>query len=244
MHYKPTGDRYRFRNIFIVTYGRSGSTLLQGILNSIEWCLIRGENNNFVYHMFKSYQAIRLAKNNKKAMTPQKAWYGANLLDDEYFLEVLRGLIKKLILADNFHNSKISCYGFKEIRYIDIMDDLIDYLDFLKKLFPHAAFIFNFRNADDVCKSGWWKEKDNKEVRETIKTFEERCFNYSENNVKICFFIKYEEVINRSQRLKDLFYFLGANYDDKKIETILSMPHSYDPEQTYVKDLFNQYAKK
>ncbi len=38
--------------LFIVTYGRSGSTLLQGILNSIPGYLIRGENRAALFHLY------------------------------------------------------------------------------------------------------------------------------------------------------------------------------------------------
>jgi len=244
------GENIKFKNILIVTYGRSGSTLLQGILNSIEGCLIRGENFNFVYHLFKSYEAILSAKNRgillaakKKVNTPQTAWYGSNLLNDEYFIEVLRVLLKKLLLADNINNNRISCYGFKEIRYINIIDDLLDYLDFLKRVFPDAAFIFNFRNIDNVSKSGWWKNKDKKELKESLKKFEYRCLTYINNNNNFCFCIQYEDVVKKSQRLKELFKFLGVEYDVNKIDYILSLPHSYDPQQKYVKDIFNQYCK-
>jgi hypothetical protein len=41
----------RFPNIFVVTYGRSGSTLLQGVLNGIPGFLIRGENKDIVGHL-------------------------------------------------------------------------------------------------------------------------------------------------------------------------------------------------
>lgn len=42
------GPSFRFGSILVITYGRSGSTLLQGILNSIDGILIRGENHNFL----------------------------------------------------------------------------------------------------------------------------------------------------------------------------------------------------
>ena len=49
----------KFDSVLIVTYGRSGSTLLQGILNSIEGCLIRGENDNFCFALYQAHQSIK-----------------------------------------------------------------------------------------------------------------------------------------------------------------------------------------
>ena len=43
--------------IFIVTYGRSGSTLLQGILNSIPGYLVRGENRQALRHLYAFHTA-------------------------------------------------------------------------------------------------------------------------------------------------------------------------------------------
>lgn len=48
----------RFGSVLIITYGRSGSTLLQGILNSIPGYLIRGENENLMAHFYNAYKII------------------------------------------------------------------------------------------------------------------------------------------------------------------------------------------
>ena len=74
-----------FKSILIITYGRSGSTLLQGVLNNNEGVIIWGENNNMCYHMFKAYKAILKSKkqNGKFKNNP---FYGSELLDAELFL--------------------------------------------------------------------------------------------------------------------------------------------------------------
>ena len=38
-------------HVFVMTYGRSGSTLLMGILNSIPGWLLRGENRHAMRHL-------------------------------------------------------------------------------------------------------------------------------------------------------------------------------------------------
>ncbi len=48
--------------VFVVTYGRSGSTLLTGILNSIPGFLIRGENRDAVHHLFLFHQTLATEK--------------------------------------------------------------------------------------------------------------------------------------------------------------------------------------
>ncbi len=54
------------RSVIVITYGRTGSTLLVGLLNSAEKTLIRGENGNFFFnlvffpstHIFGSFEFI------------------------------------------------------------------------------------------------------------------------------------------------------------------------------------------
>ena len=48
----------KFRHILIITYGRSGSTLLQGVLNGIEGVVLRGENDNAFFDLYKTYKKL------------------------------------------------------------------------------------------------------------------------------------------------------------------------------------------
>jgi hypothetical protein len=69
----------KFTYVFVVTYGRSGSTLTQGLLNTLPRTLVRGENNLYLLFMFR---AERLAKTFKKqhsrhgAGSTSSAFYG------------------------------------------------------------------------------------------------------------------------------------------------------------------------
>ena len=45
------GDRDDLGYVFVMTYGRSGSTLVQGLLNAIPGYLIRGENAAALNHL-------------------------------------------------------------------------------------------------------------------------------------------------------------------------------------------------
>ena len=231
-----------FQSILIITYGRSGSTLLQGILNSIDGCLIRGENNNFCFHLFKSYNAIVTTKEHKNTNSTTNAWYGASLLDEKKFIHQTKNLIKEFLLADKISDKNITCYGFKEIRYLNEMDSFFEYLEFLKKIFPKVAYIFNTRNLDDVVKSAWFAKEEPEELKKRIlkleSLFAEYCGRY-ENG----FHITYEEVVSKSRKLEEMFMFLGVKYEPEKIDHVLSLPHSYAPTQEHVKGLFKNFPK-
>ena len=44
-------------HVFVMTYGRSGSTLLMGLLNSIPGYLIRGENRHAMRHLYDFHRS-------------------------------------------------------------------------------------------------------------------------------------------------------------------------------------------
>jgi len=160
-------------------------------------------------------------------------------LEENEFINNTKELVKKLLLADKINDESIKCYGFKEIRYLDEIDSFFDYLEFLKKIFPNVAFIFNTRNLDDVVKSSWFAQEEpeqlKKEIRRLEVMFSQYCEKYDNG-----FQITYEDVVSKSQKLKDMFEFLGVKYKPEKIDAILSLPHSYKPRQEHVKKLFEK----
>jgi len=236
-----------FQSILIVTYGRSGSTLLQGLLNSIDGCLIRGENKNFCFHLYQSYQAIldmkaEITEWNHMADSPRKYWYGARLLDERLFINHISQLVKKLLLADQIDNLTIQCYGFKEVRYSKDkeMAHFIDYLSFLNQIFPNVALIFNIRNLDDVVKSAWLAVQDPNPLKKKLLTLETMFRAYCQHHDN-GFIIRYEDVITKSAQLEAMYQFLGATYQPETVDQVLARPHSFVPTQTHVKQLFTDF---
>ena len=231
---------HRFRSILIITYGRSGSTLLQGVLNSIDGVVVRGENNNMCYHMFKTYTSILKSKA-QRGEFEHNPFYGSELLDEEYFLAQTRNTVKQLLIGDQNQETGVSHYGFKEIRYIDIQNDFLEYLTFLEKIFPDPCFVFNTRNKHDVFKSwvnvGWSKQKDEEKALKRLTKLEALFLKARKARKNNAFHITYEEVIQKSGALKALIEFIGLPYDDGKIEDVLSLRHSYKPAQPEIKTL-------
>ncbi len=56
--------------LFVMTYGRSGSTLVSGLLNAIPGYLIRGENRDALRHLFAYHRTLAT----EKARGPAKAY--------------------------------------------------------------------------------------------------------------------------------------------------------------------------
>lgn len=209
----------RFDSIIVVTYGRSGSTLLQGVLNSIPGVLVRGENTNFCFGLFQAYKRLREthATYGKGARHPTHPWFGASELDLNRFLADSWSLVQGQL-------GVAPVLGFKEIRYFEV-PDLNGYLDFLTQLFPAPAFIFLTRDLDNVCQSGWWKDQPKDAVTQRLRKFESAILTYSSGRNDF-FHISYEQMVERQDSLRNLFEFLGAPYDEAAIERVLSQTHS------------------
>ena len=47
------------KTVFVITYGRSGSTLLQNMFNALPGYVLRGENNNILSSLVQSWEALR-----------------------------------------------------------------------------------------------------------------------------------------------------------------------------------------
>lgn len=226
-----------FESILIVTYGRSGSTLLQGILNNIDGVLVRGENNNFIYGLYEAYKRLLDTRTHEDVSQPNNSWYGAGEINLELFLDDSRQMVKNVLLADKNCDKNLVCYGFKEIRYFEISQqqkDIANYLNFLAKIFPKPALIFNVRNLDDVLKSGWWANMNKAESRAELMQLETAFQNYRETHPDNTFLISYEDVVSQSNNFQLLFDFLGTKSPDN-IDEILFTPHGYEQKniQTY-----------
>jgi tetratricopeptide (TPR) repeat protein len=237
IHPKP--HKLNFQHIFIITYGRSGSTLLQGILNTIEGVVVRGENGNVFYDLFRLHKKFGEYKENKKsAVLPNQPWFGIGFPDDKRLIGHYQNIAKTILATETYENADKLCFGFKEIRYDEVNNDLEPYLAFLKQLFPNPAFIFLTRNLEDVSKSAWWKDQDQKMVKEKLSNLELQFSNYA-GKYDNCFEITYHDIVTIGKRLKELFAFLGAEFQPEIIQSVLKIPHSYGPEQKHVKWLFD-----
>jgi sulfotransferase family protein len=221
-----------FESVLIITYGRSGSTLLQGLLNSIDGCVVRGENYNMCYGLFLAWQSIRNTKlqyGGDSSLAVTEPWFGASLLDEQRFLEDARALVHHQLVPGN--EAAPQCVGFKEIRYLPADStriDLVGYLDFLEKLFPSPAFIVLTRDHEQVAKSAWWKTMNQDKVKSKFQAFEKETAAYAKGKQNV-FSIDYRDMTNRTGKLRQLFEFLGAPYIEDEVERILSIKHSTTP---------------
>lgn len=219
----------KWKTILIVTYGRSGSTLLQGMLNASKDVELKGENLEFCWHLYRCWQALletktRFGGNKSELVT--SPWYGAGQYNLDLFENDARKIIKNQLLQ-GVESTQNLIYGFKEIRYLHHLDDLEDYLQFLTKVFPDVAFVFNIRNHEDVVNSGWWKNEDSKKLNKKLNRAD-ALFRWYALRHRNSFVVEYDKIVKYENYRYQLFSFLGLPYNARKLNDILARPHSYD----------------
>jgi len=211
----------KFKFVFIVTYGRSGSTLVQNILNSIDGYLIRGENNNVLFDLYKSYQKVVFAKQRfgQEFLEKESPWYGADLLGPEKYGRKMIHLFVNEILnpTDDY-----KVLGFKEIRYFEHPKEFDNFLNFMRHFFYPAAFIFNKRDPNEVKNSGWWKQQEPDKVVKLISEYDLMMDNYAKKFPDNTYIVKYNEYTKNPESLRGLYEFLGEKFDLNKIKKVLS----------------------
>jgi hypothetical protein len=211
-----------FENLFIVTYGRSGSTLLQGLMNSIPGYLIRGENDDLVGQLLQTRN--KLLRRHKPIVTLSRAaWYGRENFRDEVLLQPLRGVIDAVLLT-GAERDTVRCYGFKEIRYP--LPEVEDKVNFLRTLYPRAAFIFNTRDPKDVVQSDF-------QIGKPVEEFEALNAEFGRlATMADSFLIAYEDVVSRNDNLRHLFQFLDEPFDAAAVDAVVMRRHGFHAEKS------------
>ncbi|MCP5368222.1 MAG: sulfotransferase [Hyphomicrobiales bacterium] len=216
-------DKYTY--VFVITYGRSGSTLLMKLLNAVDGFDLKGENHNNLFHLFQSIRAIDLSRDivANQEITEDHPWYGADRIDREAFARTCLDAFVAQVLRPSPGSATL---GFKEIRHLDIHmgdDDFVAYMDFLRDTFPGARIIFNTRDAAQVRRSAWFAKQDPDAVTASIHAADRRFAAYAQAN-PCCFVIDYQDMIDRSGRLDDLFAFLGSPAAGGRAAEVLDKP--------------------
>ena len=213
----------KFHYIFIITYGRSGSTLLTHVLNSSDQCKITGENFNLVFHAYRMIRASKLFEGTRSFGVGTPFVFAEKMVSNE-FEEMIVDNIRSKVLFENDENC---IYGFKEVRFgPDIMDDseFVDYLDFLRKKFEKSCFIFNVRSHDKVAKSYWWKHYSG--VNGFLSKVEDRMLSYYSANREVSYWWKYEYFESKDVELPKLFDFVGIELHWEAVNRALSIRYA------------------
>ncbi|HEV2602655.1 MAG TPA: sulfotransferase [Microvirga sp.] len=208
--------------VVIVTYGRSGSTLLQTILQGMPGAFIRGENNNALYPLFRAYKRAYNTRYNKgTAPIPSNGpWYGADEIVPRRFGQRLAAAFIQDVLNPP---PEARILGFKEIRFHDTEDgEMTEFLEFIAEYFKPCKLVFNTRRASDVARSSWWKDVEMRKVLTMVETLDEVYAAYVASHQDHAFLVRYEDYTRSPDTLAPLFEFLGEAYPAEHIRSALS----------------------
>lgn len=120
------------------------------------------------------------------------------------------------------------CCGFKEIRHTirNMSDDAFEiYMDFLARVFPGAAFIFNIRSIDDFLRSNWWSKMQAEEAQRVLRNARLRLEKRALKSERSLLF-SYDAWMENPHYARRLFDFLGEPYDGDKVRSVLARKHS------------------
>ena len=212
--------------ILICATGRSGSTTMQRLINTIPNSNICGENFAAINSLLEFYRRIKnsTVNNIPGHMTPftydylikknvKPSWYNS------YNYNQIVHMIKMMIINMFKKSESNNIWGFKEIRY-DMGN--INYIKDFKELFPQTKVIVQIRQ-DLVAqsKSDWFK-KDKNSIKYLIK-YTNELIKFSDANKEWCYLTSFEKMFDRNN-LKNIFSFIGCgeNYDENKITEVLN----------------------
>lgn len=210
--------------VFVVTYGRSGSTLLQGILSSTPGWLIRGENGDAMRPLYEFYRDSAQARDRglrAETKSAVHAWYGMDDFPTTVAIRKVRELALDTIVRPE-PDTRVA--GFKEIRWWH-HEDLPEYADFLRTVFPGARFVVNTRRLEDVARSKWWAELD--DPISELTDHEKRILALHDYLGDASYHVRYDDYVADPGSLEPLFDWLGESFDEQRIRDVMAHPHSY-----------------
>lgn len=165
------------RHLFVLTYGRSGSTLVQGLLNAMPGVLVRGENDFFVLPLFRSWQTLRQVRNKQHQVAAEKgvtsAFYGLDETDPRAYAAQAGELVRQQLLGAVAPDT-VDVLGFKEVQWHRVRPKEAGALfDFFDLAFPDARYVVHRRDHAAVATSGFWKRREQAEVQQSLERVEE-----------------------------------------------------------------------
>lgn len=212
----PRGRRY----LFIVTYGRTGSTLLQKLLGGLPGHYMAGENHGSLYGAFAAWREATILKNQYGWGYEEidHPWFGSNAANpDAYARAMVQGFVANILRPPR--GARV--IGFKEIRYL--IPDLRDYLLFIDRFLAPAIFVINTRHVDAVAQSAWWKDADKGQLAADIAAFDQvteaLAAEYPDRFVKI----DYADWTRDPETLRPVFKLLNMPFDPAAIATTLAV---------------------
>lgn len=212
--------------VLIVATGRSGSTTLQRIINTIPNSNICGENYGAILALLQFYRNIKVStcKYIPGGKTPlsyndilrngiKPSWYNSYNIDD--IVQQIRQMIRKLFQGTNAS----TIWGFKEIRFDN---NQVTLLNEFVELFPHTKIIIHIReNITQQSKSSWYRHNPNESVK-YLQEYNKQLISYYQQHTSYCYLSTFERMFE-IDHVRNIFTYIGCDnhFNEKSIRDIL-----------------------
>ncbi len=209
--------------ILICATGRSGSTTLQQLINTIPNSNICGENGGAINHLLEFYKCIKNINKYHFNIKPydyyvannaKPSWY--NVFDFNTIRNNIKNTILQMLIKDNTNN----IIGFKEIKY---EDGKINLIKEFKELFPNTKVIIHYRtNINEQLKSTNSSQfKAKKFGYNYFEKYNNELSKFANENKNYCYESKFEDLFDKS-KVNNLFNFLNKDFDSNEYDKIIN----------------------
>lgn len=212
------------KTVFIITYGRSGSTLLQNMLNALPGYTLRGENANLLAPLVRAWHDLRQSPQAASMRArgvpsgPHQPWFGYEAVEAEQLGRELAAVFLRQVLRPE---PGCRAAGFKEIRWHEDPALFPPMLEFLSRYLPDAHFIFNTRDHAEVCRSGWWKTMPRAAVLAQLEAAETLYRGWQAAHPDRSLALHYNDYARDPEAWRPLFAFLGEPFDRALVDMVL-----------------------
>jgi hypothetical protein len=222
--------------VLLCCTGRSGSTTMQRIINTIPNSNICGENHDAIKSLLRFYKNIKQTEGwkvvSKESRCPNSIYDPMCWYNSYNYNEIVESV--KLLITNIFKDSEeTTLWGFKEIRWhrasspwdrekIAPGDTGIELLKEFKELFPQIKIIIHIKqDIDKQSQSAWWADNPSKSKKWLIKSNSILTTFYNDHK-DYCYFSTFEDMFDL-ENIKKMFEFIDCleYYDEDKIKKVL-----------------------
>ena len=211
--------------VLICATGRSGSTTLQRIINTVPNSNICGENFGAINSLLEFYRRLKYATftyvpgqlkpasyEELLSKNVKPSWY--NSYNYKEMVEMIRNMIRNMFKNEVTTN----VWGFKEIRYDN---GNISFIKEFKELFPQTKVIIQLRENIQAQSKSSWHRNDKNAIGYLTKMNRELIKFYRQNS-SFCYLTSFERMFDK-KNLKNIFQFIecGEHFDETKVDAIL-----------------------
>jgi hypothetical protein len=219
------------RYVFVVTYGRSGSTLTQGMLNALPRTLVRGENNLFLLPVFRSWSGLRAFQTKFAGSGNPKttsAFYGLHELDMVRFAAGVRELVRVQLLGST-RPEDVDRLGFKEVLWHRLKPrEWEEFFEFMDLAFEDPLYVLNQRDIEMASTSGFWRSRKPGVALQQITRIRKLQGFLRESRPERCYDTRFEVTTGEDRdaaaaSLRGLAEFVTGSCDDALLDTMMAL---------------------